>query len=102
MLPLVSTPAFANVVEQASRVIDRWAAAYSAQDASGVVKLYTADAIVFGTARPLVFDGTGPIAAAFAGLAESANTVRICRRWSSARTPCSSPDHMSSRRSHTG
>jgi uncharacterized protein (TIGR02246 family) len=80
MLPLAAAPAFANAAEEASRVVDRWATAYNAQDGSGVIKLYAADAILFGTARPLVFDGTKPIAAAFAALAESANTVRICRR----------------------
>jgi uncharacterized protein (TIGR02246 family) len=80
ILALAGTAARANSTEEASRVVDRWAAAYSAHDAPGVLNLYAADAILFGTARPLVFDGTKPIAAAFTRLAESADTVRICWR----------------------
>jgi len=80
MLALAGAPAFAGPGEDASRVVDRWAAAYSAQDTSAVLRLYAADAILFGTVRPMLFDGSRPIGAAFAGLAGSGNTVRICQR----------------------
>jgi uncharacterized protein (TIGR02246 family) len=80
LLPLACAPAFAVPPEDATRVLDRWAAAYSANDTSAVLKLYAPDAILFGTARPIIFDGTKPIGAAFASLPESGNTARICRR----------------------
>jgi uncharacterized protein (TIGR02246 family) len=80
MLPLEWVPAIADSAEDASRVVDRWVAGYRANDPSAVLKLYASDAILFGIARPIVFDGTKPISTAFDNLPESGNTVRICRR----------------------
>ncbi|HYS49812.1 MAG TPA: nuclear transport factor 2 family protein [Xanthobacteraceae bacterium] len=79
-LSFAPAPALAGPAEDASGVIDRWTAAYSANDPAAVMKLYAADAVLFGTARPIVFDGTEPIAAQFAGLPGSGDGVRICRR----------------------
>jgi uncharacterized protein (TIGR02246 family) len=79
-LALSPVRAPAGPAEDASAVIDRWAAAYSANDPAAVMQLYTADAVLFGVAKPIVFDGTEPIAAQFAGLPGSGDRVRICRR----------------------
>ena len=38
--------------EEASAVIDRWAAAVNANDADAVVKLYAPDGLLHGTSRP--------------------------------------------------
>lgn len=80
MLLLGPASALAGSVEDATAVVDRWAAAYSANDVSGVANLYTSDAILFGTARPIDVDASRPIIAQFASLPDSGNTVRICRR----------------------
>ena len=80
LLSLVPAAALAGPAEEASAVIDRWAAAYSANDPDAVVNLYAPDAIVFGTVSPMIFDGTAPIRTGFAHLAESDNKVRISHR----------------------
>jgi uncharacterized protein (TIGR02246 family) len=80
LLSLGPAAALAGPAEEASAVIDRWAAAYSANDPDAVADLYAPDAIVFGTVSPMTFDGTAPIRAGFAHLAESDNKVRISHR----------------------
>ena len=51
---LMSWPlhALAGPAEDASAAIDRWAAAFSANDANALVKLYTSDALLHGIASP--------------------------------------------------
>jgi ketosteroid isomerase-like protein len=62
LLALAPTGAvFADPVDEASAVIDHWAAAYNANDADAVVKLYAQDGILLGTTSPLLAEGTGPI-----------------------------------------
>jgi ketosteroid isomerase-like protein len=41
--------ASAGPAEDAGAVVDRWAAAFNANDAEAVAKLYALDALLFGT-----------------------------------------------------
>ena len=79
-LSFAAVPALAAPADNASAVLDRWAAAYSANDPEAVMMLYATDAVLFGKAEPMMFDGTEPISAHFSGLAGSGETVRICDR----------------------
>ena len=79
-LSFASLPILAVPADDASAVLDRWATAYSANDPAAVTKLYAADAVLFGTAEPMIFDGSAPISAHYSGLPGSGNTVRICER----------------------
>jgi uncharacterized protein (TIGR02246 family) len=76
---VVLTPviAVAGPAEDASTVIDRWAAAFSANDLDAVVKLYAPDAILLGTVSPILAEGTEPIRAYFAKFPGSGNKVVI-------------------------
>jgi uncharacterized protein (TIGR02246 family) len=72
--------AFAGPADEASAVIDHWAAAYNANDVDAVVKLYAQDAILLATTSPLLAEGAGPIRAYFARLPGSGNKVAIGER----------------------
>jgi uncharacterized protein (TIGR02246 family) len=72
--------AFPAPADEASTVIDHWAAAYSANDADAVVKLYAPDAILLGTVSPILSEGTEAIRAYFARLPGSGNKVVIGER----------------------
>jgi uncharacterized protein (TIGR02246 family) len=80
LLALVPATVFAGPAEEASAVIDRWEAAYSANDSEAVANLYAPEAILFGTRSPMIFDGAEPVRAAFAHLAANDNKVRISHR----------------------
>lgn len=81
LLALAAPPAaFAGPTEEASAVIDRWAAAFSANDADAVVKLYTPDAILLGTMSPILSEGTEPIRGYFARLPGSGVKVAFGER----------------------
>jgi len=77
LLALPPTTTFAGPAEDANAVVDRWAAAFTANDADAVVKLYTPDAILLGTVSPIIAEGTAPIRDYFKGLPESGNKVVI-------------------------
>ena len=53
--------AIAGPGEDAKAVIDRWSAAYSANDVDAVVKNYRPDAILLGTVSPVISQGTDAI-----------------------------------------
>ena len=72
--------AFSAPADEASAVIDRWAAAFSANDADAVVALYAPDAILLGTVSPILSEGTEAIRAYFARLPGSGNKVVIGER----------------------
>lgn len=76
---LVSWPlhALAGPAEDASAVIDRWAAAVSANDADAVVKLYTPDAVLYGLTSFKLHTGTEAISDYFRTAPESGNKVTI-------------------------
>jgi ketosteroid isomerase-like protein len=80
LLSFAAAPALAAPADDASDVIDLWAKAYNDNDPTALMKLYAADAVMFGTAEPMIFDGSEPIGAHFSGLAGSGDKVRICSR----------------------
>jgi uncharacterized protein (TIGR02246 family) len=69
--------ALAGPAEDADVVVNRWAAAFTANDADAVVKLYTPDAILLGTASTVIAEGTAPIRDYFKGLPGTGNKVAI-------------------------
>jgi uncharacterized protein (TIGR02246 family) len=77
LLSVPPTAAFAGPAEDANAVVDRWAAAFTANDADAVVKLYTLDAILLGTVSPIIAEGTAPIRDYFKGLPGSGTKVVI-------------------------
>jgi uncharacterized protein (TIGR02246 family) len=66
--------------EDANAVIDQWSAAYSSNDPEAVVKTYRPDAILLGTASPIMSEGTDAIRAYFARLKGSGNKNTIGAR----------------------
>src|SRR5260221_9639202 len=58
LLVLLPPHALAGPAEEASAVIDRWAAAYNANDAAAAVKLYAPDGLLHGTSSPTLNAGT--------------------------------------------
>jgi uncharacterized protein (TIGR02246 family) len=80
LLVLAPARAFAGPTEDASAVIDRWAATYNANDVDAIVKLYTPDALLHGTSSPTLNEGSAAIRGYFAGIAGSGNKVTIGER----------------------
>jgi uncharacterized protein (TIGR02246 family) len=72
--------AFADPTEEANAVIDRWSAAYNSNDPEAVVKNYRADAILLGTASPVMSEGSEAIRAYFAPIKGSGNKNTIGER----------------------
>ena len=62
------TVALAGPEKEANAAIDRWSAAYSANDVEAVVKNYWPDAILLGTKSPAISTGTDAIKIYFTGL----------------------------------
>src|SRR5258707_13624140 len=61
LLVLLPAHALAGPAEEASAVIDRWAAAYNANDADAAVKLYGPDDLLHGTSSPTLNPGPSPL-----------------------------------------
>ena len=61
-------------------MIDRWAAAVSANDANAVAKLYTSDALLHGISSPKLYTGSEAIREYFRTAPESGNKVTIGER----------------------
>ena len=80
ILLLVPISASAGPAEDANAIVDRWAAAFSANDAEAVVKLYAPDAILLGTVSQIIAEGSQPIRDYFKGLPGSENKVVIGER----------------------
>lgn len=72
--------AFAGPAEDASDLLDKWVAAFNANDPKAVTELYTPDAILLGTSSPTISQGTEQIFDYFARLHQSGNQVRISER----------------------
>ena len=53
--------AFAGPEDDANAVVDRWAAAYTANDVDALVGLYTSNAILLGTTSPIASRGAAAI-----------------------------------------
>ncbi|MBL8674600.1 MAG: SgcJ/EcaC family oxidoreductase [Rhodospirillales bacterium] len=80
LLVLAPAIAAAGPAEDAGAVIDRWAAAYSANDREALVALYTPDAILLGTTSPVVSKGTEDIRKYFEALPGSGRKNAIGER----------------------
>ena len=80
LLALGPTSAFAGPAEEASATIDRWSAAYTANDIDTIVKLYASDALLHGTSSPTLNAGTAAIRSYFGRLPGSGNKVTIKER----------------------
>lgn len=76
---LVSMPAIvaAGPKEDAHAVIQRWSAAYTANDPEAVVKNYRPDAVLLGTVSPILSEGTEAIRKYFSRLKGTGNKNRI-------------------------
>ncbi len=57
-----------SAVDEANAAIDRWSAAYSANDVDAVVKSYWPDAILLGTKSPVISTGSDAIRKYFTDL----------------------------------
>jgi uncharacterized protein (TIGR02246 family) len=72
--------AWAGPAEDASAVIDRWAAAVSASDADAVANLYTPDALLYGITSFKLSAGTEAIREYFKTAPESGKKLTIGER----------------------
>jgi uncharacterized protein (TIGR02246 family) len=72
--------AFAGPAEDASAVIDRWAAAIGANDSNAVAKLYTSDALLYGITSFKLHAGTEAIREYFKTAPESGKQITISER----------------------
>jgi uncharacterized protein (TIGR02246 family) len=80
LMALLPLTASAGPREDANAVVDRWSAAYSANDPEAVVKNYRPDAILLGTVSPVLSQGTEAIRKYFAALKGSGNRNKIGER----------------------
>ena len=72
--------AVAGPAEEANTVVDRFSAAYTANDPEAVVKLYAPDAILLGTVSPVISVGTDAIRKYFSMLKGSGNKNALQER----------------------
>lgn len=68
LLLMAPAAAVAGAEEEANAAIDRWSAAYSANDVEAVVKNYWPDAILLGTKSPVISTGADAIKKYFTDL----------------------------------
>jgi uncharacterized protein (TIGR02246 family) len=80
LLILLPANTFAGPAEDASAVIDRWAAGSSAGDADAVVRLYTSDALLQDLSSPKLYMGSETIREYFRTAPESGKKVTIGER----------------------
>ena len=76
-----SFAAWAGPGEDATKLVQRWATLYSANNVNALVDLYATDAVLFGTSSPVISEGSDAIHAYFGALKGSGNknTVRSMR-----------------------
>jgi hypothetical protein len=87
----------AGPAEEGAAAIDRWVAAYNANDLDALVKVYAPDAILQGTSEPQINVGTADLRKYFRNLPKggSSNSIQERRmfvimtppRWASGSTP---------------
>jgi uncharacterized protein (TIGR02246 family) len=68
LLMMLPALAIAGAPEDANAAIDRWSAAYTANDVDAVVKSYWPDAILLGTKSPVISTGADAIKKYFTDL----------------------------------
>jgi uncharacterized protein (TIGR02246 family) len=72
-----SAPAWAGPAEDAVATVQRWSAAYTANDLDAIVKVYTPDAVLLGTVSPVMSEGSDAIRTYFKGIVGTGNTNAI-------------------------
>jgi uncharacterized protein (TIGR02246 family) len=77
VLALRPVPSFAAPVDAANAVVDRWAAAFNANDAEGLVKLYTLDGNLLGTNSPILSERTEGIRTYFNSVRRPGDGLRV-------------------------
>jgi uncharacterized protein (TIGR02246 family) len=77
LLVLWPLHAIAGPAEDASAVINRWAAAFNARDVDAVVKLYASDALFYGISSPKLYKGSEAIRGYFSTASERGNKVTL-------------------------
>src|ERR1700678_825511 len=77
LLLLTPSLALAAPGDDAAKVVDRWAAAFSADDPSAVVSCYAPDATLLGTESPVLTQGTDAIRAYFTRILTGGSSVKI-------------------------
>jgi uncharacterized protein (TIGR02246 family) len=81
LLIFSSTEVFAGPAESANAVVDRWAAAFNANDPVELAHLYTPDAVLHGISEPTVTTGLWAVREYFSGLSGSGSTITIKSRY---------------------
>ncbi len=78
----VTCPALAGPAEEANAALDRFSAAYSANDVDALVQLYAPNAVLLGTNSPIISEGRDAVRAYFTNLklAGSGNKNEIQER----------------------
>ena len=77
LIVLLAFPALAGPAEEATAVVDQWAAAYSANDRNALTKLYAPDALLLGTTDPLATRGSEAIRDYFSALDKGGRRNKI-------------------------
>jgi uncharacterized protein (TIGR02246 family) len=80
LLALAPAAVFAGPAEDASALIDRWAAAFNSNDVDALVKLYAPDAILLSSVSPSIHEGTAAISEYYAKVRGSGGKVEISER----------------------
>jgi len=80
IMTLTPVMTFAGPAEDGAATIDRWVAAYSANDVETMLKVYAPDGILQGTSEPQINVGTDAIRKYFRNLPKSGNKVTIQER----------------------
>jgi uncharacterized protein (TIGR02246 family) len=78
----VARPSMAGPAEEANAALDRFSAAYTANDVEALVRLYAPNAILLGTNSPIISEGSDAVRAYFTdlNLAGSGNKNEIQER----------------------
>src|SRR5262245_28265493 len=74
---LVPVAASADPAADVAKTLDNWAATFNANDVDALVKLYTPDAVLVGTAGSTLNEGSDAIRKYFARLEKSGDKVSI-------------------------
>ncbi len=80
LLLMLPTLGLAGPAEDANAVVDRWSAAYSANDPETIASQYWSDAILLGTVSPVISEGTQAIIVYFTPLKGTGNKNTIDER----------------------
>ncbi len=80
LMLLLTSAAGADTAADAGTTVDRWAAAFNANDVDALVEVYAADATLMGTTSPAVNQGRDAIRRYFARLSRSGDKVSLGER----------------------